>query len=65
LKYHKELNLYDIHITQTGAEALAEVLPSLQLSENLQLKSIDFDDAYKKQLFTFVVGKAKVGKYRL
>ena len=58
LKYLKELNLYQTDITQTGAEALAGVLPSLQLLEKLVLKTIYLDDEHQKQLFA-ALGKLK------
>ena len=58
LKYLKEIeiDLKGIDITQTGAESLAEVLPSLQLLEVLKLGRIVFVDANKKQLFD-AIGK--------
>ncbi len=40
LKYLKEIDLIDIKITQTGAESLSEVLPSLQLLEVLKLERL-------------------------
>ena len=58
LKYLKELYLGSFISTVTGAESLAEVLPSLQLLEVLKLGRIDFDDANKKQLFD-AIGKLK------
>ena len=58
LKYLKELNLRYTRITQTGAEAFADVLPSLQLLEKLELEMIDFDDGCQKQLFA-ALGKLK------
>ena len=58
LKYLKELNLCETPIIQTGAEALADVLPSLQLLEILDLGKVDFDDGGQKQLFA-ALGKLK------
>ncbi|CAB3978137.1 hypothetical protein MVEG_01350 [Paramuricea clavata] len=58
LKYLKELNFQWTRITQTGAEALADVLPSLQLLEKLALGKIDFADRCQKQLFG-ALGKLK------
>ena len=59
LKYLKELNLCETRITQTGVEALAEVLPSLQLLEELGLGKISrCDDGCHKQLFD-ALGKLK------
>ena len=58
LKYLKELNLCKTDITQTDVEALAGVLPSLQLLEKLVFGEIDFDDECKKQLFA-ALGKLK------
>ena len=58
LKYLKEFNLDQTDITQTGAEALAGVLPSLQLLEKLVLKTIYLDDEHQKQLFA-ALGKLK------
>jgi hypothetical protein len=58
LKYLKELDIGKFRITQTGAVTLAEVLPSLQLLENLVLGSIGFDDECQKHLF-HAVGKLK------
>ena len=54
LKYLKELNLRETHITQTGVEALADVLPSLQLLEKLLLGGINCDDGCQKQLFAAI-----------
>ena len=47
LKYLKELYLNFVLVT----EALAHVLPSLTLLENLVLEEIDFDDECDEQLF--------------
>ena len=58
LKYLKEIDLRRTDITQTGAESLAEVLPSLQLLEVLKLGKIVFDDGSEKQLFD-ALGKLK------
>ena len=58
LKYLKEIDLKRIDITLTGAESLAEVLPSLQLLEVLKLRCTVFDDAIKKKLFD-AIGKLK------
>ena len=58
LKYLKELDFQWTHITQTGAEALADVLPSLRLLEKLALGKIHFDDRCKKQMFA-ALGKLK------
>ena len=55
LTYLKEIGT---DITQTGAESLAEVLPSLQLLEVLKLRTIVFDDGGGKQLFD-ALGKLK------
>ena len=54
LKYLKELDLGETHITKTGAEALARVLPSLTLLEKLVLVYISSDDECDKQLFAAV-----------
>ncbi len=58
LKYLKEIDLKRIGITLTGAESLAEVLPSLQLLEVLKLGEIVFNDGGGKQLFD-AIGKLK------
>ena len=52
LKYLKELNLGELRIKKTGAEALARVLPSLTLLEKLMLGYIDpADECDEQQLF--------------
>ncbi|CAB4009579.1 NLR family CARD domain-containing 3-like, partial [Paramuricea clavata] len=58
LKYLKELHLCYTRITQTGAEALADVLTSLQLLEKLELGEINFGDGCQKQLLA-ALGKLK------
>ncbi len=58
LKYLKTLYLQRCKITQTGGEAFAEMLPSLQLLEKLTLLGIDFDNGSLEQLF-LAVGKLK------
>jgi Leucine-rich repeat (LRR) protein len=59
LKKLKELQLQqDGFITETGAIALAEVLPSLQLLEKLVLGEIHFGSETEKQLFA-AVGELK------
>ena len=58
LKYLKVLYLGHCKITQTGGEALAEVLPSLQLLKKLTFLEIDFDHGSQGQLF-LAVGKLK------
>ncbi len=58
LKYLKEIDLRFIDIIQSGAESLAEVLPSLQLLEVLKLGKSAFDDGSGKQLF-HALGKLK------
>ena len=50
LKYLKELDLSQICIRKTGAEALAGVLPSLTLLEKLALGYFFVDDGNVKQL---------------
>ena len=52
MKYLKEFILYFTDITQSGDEALADVLPSLQLLEKLALPCIDFENESDQQLFT-------------
>ena len=51
LKYLKELDLGEVTIWKTGAEALARVLPSLTLLEKLVLGEIYSDDECDEQLF--------------
>ena len=51
LKYLKELDLGKVYISETGAESLARLLPSLTLLEKLVLKGIDLDDECGEQLF--------------
>ena len=51
LKYLKKLDLIRTRIDKTGAEALARVLPSLTLLEELVLGYILSDDACNEQLF--------------
>ena len=60
LLYLKNLNVRKITITPPGAEALAQVLPSLQLLESLRLGEIEFSQGMDpdKQLFG-AVGKLK------
>ena len=58
LKYLKDLYLECSNITQTGGQAFAEMLPSLQLLESLKFLEIDFDNGSQGQLF-LAVGKLK------
>ncbi|CAB4028878.1 Hypothetical predicted protein [Paramuricea clavata] len=58
LKFLKKLGLGWSKITQTGAVTLAEVLPSLQLLEELVMNMIEFDDECQEHLF-HSVGKLK------
>ena len=60
LLYLKNLDVSEINITPPGAEALAQVLPSLQLLESLWLGKIEFSQGMNqdKQLFG-AVGKLK------
>jgi Ran GTPase-activating protein (RanGAP) involved in mRNA processing and transport len=58
LRYLKNLDLHCTKIHKPGVEALARVLPSLQLLEKLVLGRIAFDDGCKKQLFA-ALGKLK------
>ena len=51
LKYLKKLDLSKVCISETGAEALARVLPSLTLLEKLVFGYISSDDGCKEQLF--------------
>ena len=51
LKYLKELHFQQIRISQTCAEALALMLRSLHLLENLMLKRIQLQHEYDEQLF--------------
>ena len=53
LKYLKELDLWAIYITETGAQALANALPSLQLLEKLVLGDTEASE-YGKQVFTAI-----------
>ncbi len=59
MKCLKEIDLRLIDITQTGAESLSEVLPSLQLLEVLKLGEIDFDDEGREQLLFDAIEKLK------
>ena len=54
LTYLKELELMWYMITQAGADSLAEVLPSLQLLEKLELRCINFAGINDQQLFTAI-----------
>ena len=56
LRYLKELDLKEINHSQTGALALADALPFLQLLEKLVLEGIarDDDGECQEQLFTAV-----------
>jgi Ran GTPase-activating protein (RanGAP) involved in mRNA processing and transport len=58
LRSLKKLGLVSTELTQTGTGALAEVLPSLQVLEELTLGEIDFDNTSEKQLFA-AVAKSK------
>ncbi len=58
LRYLKELDLFGTKITETGAVALANVLPSLHLLEKLSLGYIDLYNEGQKQLF-HAVGKLR------
>ncbi len=58
LKYLKNLYLEHCKITQTGWEAFAQMLPSLQLLEKLTFLETDFDNGSQGQLF-LAVGKLK------
>ncbi len=58
LKYLKDLYSAYCKITQTGGEAFAEMLPSLQLLEKLTFLEIDFDNGSQGQLF-LAAGKLK------
>ena len=52
LKYLKELDLSEMNIRKTGAEALARVLPSLTLLEKLALRHVSDDgECNHEQLF--------------
>ncbi len=62
LKYLKELNLVGFLRTRIHAEALAEVLPSLQLLEKLVLHSsdeIEFVDSWTDEKLFAALGKLK------
>ena len=54
LKYLKELDLFRSGVDELGAEALAEVLPSLQFLEILVLGYVKFNEGSNKQLFLAV-----------
>ena len=58
LKYLEEIDLRHFNIPLTGAESLAELLPSLQLLEVLKLKRIALYDEVGEQLFD-AIGKLK------
>ena len=58
LRYLKGLDLRNIWITETGADALARILSSLYLLEELLLSKIDVDNKAQKQLF-LAAGKLK------
>ena len=58
LKYLKNLYSHHCKTTQTGGEAFAEMLPSLQLLEYLEFEKTDFDNGSQGQLF-LAVGKLK------
>ena len=58
LRYLKNLDLHCTKIRKPGVEALARVLPSLQLLEKVVLGRIDLDGGYEKQLF-LALGKLK------
>ena len=58
LKYLKILNVSLNTITPSGAVALAEILPSMKLLEQLVLEDIEFNEESEKQLF-LALGKLK------
>ena len=58
LKYLKILNVSLNTITPSGAVALAEILPSMKLLEQLELGEIEFNEGSEKQLF-LALGKLK------
>ena len=58
LKYLKILNVSLNTITPSGAVALAEILPSMKLLEQLELGEIEFNEGSEKQLF-LALGKLR------
>ena len=62
LKYLKKLDIYFMEITNSEAEALTKMLPSLELLEDLKLRTFQgshqLDSEHKKQLFA-AIGKLK------
>ena len=59
LKYLKELDLREVCISKTGAEALARVLPSLTLLKKLVLGYILFDDECDEHVLLTALGNLK------